>query len=647
MQLKIHVSLCRWLTLGVAAAITACVSLPPLPAAPGVQAGQHAADLARRGEHAQAASAYEALAAARAAPERIDLQLLAAHEWLAAGRPADAARVLGLISGPQTSAQSYDHGLLDAEVSLDSHHIQLAWRQINAISPAARPAAALRYFTLRMQIALASGRAIDGIRAEMAGESDTGGAAGLKDLRNQLLSALIEARARGVRMLPQTSTDPTVRGWLELGTMAPRSRAASLANAALAARWRALYPGHPALAILSEAFPTPPISTAPGSRIALLLPLSGPAGAQGTTVRDGFLSALYQLPLAGRPELHIYDTAAMPAVEALAQAHASGATFIVGPLIHDAVSAVAALGPEPVPVLALNFLPDGEVAPQGLYQFALSPEEGARQAARRILADGLRRGIAVVPGDAWGRSVEAAFASALTAGGGSVIAETTYDPAEHDYRDALRSVLGIDDSQARHQRLERALRTKLNFEPRHRGDIQFVFIVPETSINARLIEPQLRYFYASDIPTYSISTAYEPASLDANRDIAGLMYPDMPWMVSGDSSMDALRNSIGQIWGTRAAWRSPLFAFGYDACQLMLAMSSPQRNPGYVQIDGLTGLLHFDANRRALRDLIWVRVDRNGDPKPLIAPGAAAAVPAATAGQAGTPEPAASPGAQR
>jgi hypothetical protein len=89
-----------------------------------------------------------------------------------------------------------------------------------------------------------------------------------------------------------------------------------------------------------------------------------------------------------------------------------------------------------------------------------------------------------------------------------------------------------------------------------------------------------------------------------------------------------------------------LFAFGYDACQLMLAMSSSPSGSGYVRIEGLTGLLHFDANRRVLRDIIWVRVNRDGDPRPLAA-GPAAPGPAGqdtTVGQAGAPDPAAVPG---
>jgi outer membrane PBP1 activator LpoA protein len=128
--------------------------------------------------------------------------------------------------------------------------------------------------------------------------------------------------------------------------------------------------------------------------------------------------------------------------------------------------------------------------------------------------------------------------------------------------------------------------------------------------------PQLKYFLAGDIPTYDVSTAYEPDSLDANRDIDGLMYPDMPWMVSDNGSIDAVRTQISQIWDGKAAWSSRLFAFGYDACQLAIAMSGDRRNPSEVQVAGLTGQLHFDASGHVVRDLIWVQV-HDGTPKRL------------------------------
>src|ERR1019366_6157757 len=192
-------------------------------------------------------------------------------------------------------------------------------------------------------------------------------------LRSQLLALLRAARDRGVKLDPEASHDPTVRGWLELGAIATQARGASLTAESDAARWRAEYPNHPALEVLSQALPSPLPPTVIGTRIALLLPLTGPAAGQASTVRDGFLSAYYLLPAASRPELRPYDTGALPGPEAIAQARAAGSSFVVGPLTREDVAAVAATGAQSIPVLALNFLPPDRAAPNGLYQFALSP----------------------------------------------------------------------------------------------------------------------------------------------------------------------------------------------------------------------------------------------------------------------------------
>jgi len=605
-----------------------CASFPPVvgPNAAGASAAA-AAQLAGEGRHAQAAGAYESAAANSAPSAQATLQLAAAREWLAAARPDDAARVLGALTAALSPAQAYQRDLLAAQVALAYGRAQQAWRQIDALAPMGSSMQIEQYEVLRMRIALAAARPVDAVRAEMAAEQTAASPAQTQSLRLQLLAAMLDARSRGVRLNPRASDDPIVRGWLALGATASQPGSVSLNGAVLAERWRADYPEHPALSILAQAYPAPLARAAPGTRVALLLPLSGAAAPQGYTVRDGGLSAYYQLPAAARPGLHLYDTASSPAgaTQALAQARAAGSTFIVGPLLHDTVAAVAALGTQPTPLLALNFLPDGQSAPMGLYQYAINPEQEARLVARRILADGHRHGIALVPRDQWGTEVVTAFERELTLGGGSMIAIASYDPAGHDYGDELRSVLRIDESEARYQRLQRVLGTKLDFEPRHRGDIEFVFIVPENAVNARLIEPQLRYSYAGDIPSYAISQAYEPDAFDANRDIDGLMYPDMPWMIPDDSSVAQLRGSIGQIWGNRAAWQSRLFAFGYDACQLMLAMSAPDADAARVQIEGLTGELSIDAERRVQRELIWVRVNRDGNPRPMGNGGAAVA----------------------
>jgi hypothetical protein len=526
-------------------------------------------------------------------------------------------RVLGRLNVPAlTAPQATERSLLSAESSLAAQHSQEAWQKIAALPEPTTASGSQRFFLLKMRIALADSRPVDAVLAEMAGERLAASAAERTTLRSQLLAALRDARDHGVKLDAQASQDPTVRGWLELGALATATRGASLTADADAARWRSRYPNHPALEVLSQAFPTQITVTVVGARVALLLPLTGPAAAQASTVRDGFMSAYYQVPAANRPDLRLYDTGALPGPEAIAQARAAGSSFVVGPLTREDVAAVAGTGAQSVPVLALNFLPPDRPAPNGLYQFALSPEDEARVVARRILADGHHHGIALIPRGDWGTRVGDAFTHELTAGGGSLIAVATYDPAEHDYGTALQSILHIDDSRARYQHLQGVIGGKLNFEPRRRADIEFAFIAAASATTARLIEPQLKFFYAGDVPSYSLSNAYEPDSTASNQDIDGLMYPDMPWMITGDGSIDAIRSSISQVWENRAAWRSRLFAFGYDACQLMLAMSAKGRSPADAQVAGLTGVLHFDTDRRVQRDLIWVQV-HNGEPRRL------------------------------
>lgn len=567
-------------------------------------------------DHARAAAQYESAAAAQASAAQADSLLAATREWLAAGRAADAARVLTRLNGMALApAQSTERALLNAEAALDAQRTQEAWQRIAALpEPGAGPGAQ-RFFLLKMRIALAAARPVDAILAEMAGERLVT-TAERTGLRSQLLAGLRDARDRGVKLEPQSTQDPTVKGWLELGAIATSARGASLTADADAARWRARYPNHPAQEVLSQAFPSQLPTTAPGARVALLLPITGPAAAQGATVRDGFLGAYNQLPEANRPDLKIYDTGALPGPDALAQARAAGSSFVVGPLTREDVAAIAALGSQPVPILALNFLPPDHPAPNGFYQFALSPEEEARLVARRMLADGHHRGIALLPRGDWGVRVGDAFTRELVAGGGSLIATASYNPSEHDYGSELQEVLHIDDSIARHQRLQSIIGGKLNFEPRRRADIEFILVAAPSAATARLLEPQIKFFYAGDVPNYALSNAYEPDSTASNQDIDGLMFPDMPWMVSSDPSIDEIRNTISQAWDNRAAWRSRLFAFGYDACQLMVAMSAKGQNPADIQVAGLTGTLHLDADRRVQRDLIWVQI-RNGEPHRL------------------------------
>jgi len=257
-----------------------------------------------------------------------------------------------------------------------------------------------------------------------------------------------------------------------------------------------------------------------------------------------------------------------------------------------------------VPVLALNFLPPERPAPPQFYQYALSPEDEARLVARRVLEDHHQRGVALVPAGEWGTRVLAAFRQELQAGGGDLLATAQIDTARTDYSPAITEVLRQSDSSARYHRLESILGTKLQFEPRRRNDIEFIF-APAPANLERLLRPQLRFHYAGDIPTYATSDAFEP-DVRANEDLEGLMFPDMPWMLGGDLA-DAVRAATRGAWPAGGPYRGRLFAFGFDAFRLVQALRHSGVN-GTINVAGLTGRLSLDGQRHVRRELGWAQL---------------------------------------
>ena len=160
-------------------------------------------------------------AARRASPaDQPGLQLKAARAWLQAERPADAARALRAITGNLTATQLTERRTIEADIDLANGQTQHAWQKISAIPDPTGTPAAPQYFASRMRIALAAGRPVEGVRAEMAAEPLAANAAARRALREELLALLRDARSRGVKLEPESSQDPIVRGWIELGAIA-------------------------------------------------------------------------------------------------------------------------------------------------------------------------------------------------------------------------------------------------------------------------------------------------------------------------------------------------------------------------------------------------------------------------------------------
>ncbi|NBU25250.1 MAG: penicillin-binding protein activator [Gammaproteobacteria bacterium] len=369
---------------------------------------------------------------------------------------------------------------------------------------------------------------------------------------------------------------------------------------------------------------------ASGAHVAALLPLTGRNAATGAQLRDGLLAAWYAQPAEGRLPLRFYDTGAAPAdgasavASGYAAARAAGASFVIGPLIREDVTAVAAAlataadapaarraGATPG-VLALNFLATapGVATPAGLHQFGLSPEDEARAVARRALSVGQRRAVVLVPAGDWGDRVLRAFREELEAGGGTLLANRSLQGREHG--PAIRAALGIDASRGRHQRLQSLLGSALAFQPRRRGDVDMLFL-PGQPAHVRQLRAQLNFESAGDIPFYSTSDAWDGR---ADADLEGLVFPDMPWMIApNDSRVAALHAQAEAAWGDLRG-RGRLFALGIDALSVEEALRTGKLAPGRGEVEGVTGTLALDDERRVRRALRWAEV-RSGMLRPL------------------------------
>jgi uncharacterized protein len=577
-----------------------------MPEVSGEGGAQHAEKLVRDGRHADSARAFAQLAAAPSAQQDY-YRLRAAEQWVEANDLAAAEQILRTVSAEARTKQATLYALVNAELAVAKNEGARAIRELDAIQVPDSPDGAARYFLDKGRAAFSANRAADAVRAYVERERWLSSASQLRSSRDELYNNLRAAAERGASLKNQGRADGIVAGWLELAPVAVLLARNPMGAAKALAEWRQRFPVHPANdAVLPAAESAVVDLNAAQLQIALLLPLSGRGESSGIAVRDGFLAAYLQQASAARPKLQIYDVAAESAVSAYQRAAADGATFVVGPLTKEDVAAVAPLCEGRTPMLGLNFLSDDSSARHGIFQFALLPEDDARAVARRVAADGHREGLTILPASEWGRRIGAAFTDELSKQGGRVLDTRSYEPARTDFSEIIRGLFQIKDA-------EKPSKGAKPLPPTFRTDASFVFIAGNANAG-RLIVPQLNFHYVGATPTYSTADSFEPDAA-ANADVDGLIFPDMPWMISGDPVTSHLRDQVHAAWPAKVARRGRLYAFGFDAYRLVGALRGKTLDHGEV-IAGMTGRLHLDSNGRIRRDLDWAQI-KGGVPRLL------------------------------
>ena len=432
----------------------------------------------------------------------------------------------------------------------------------------------------------------------------------ITETHEKIWQLLINTPDTTLSTLEAAATDRTLKGWYNLALLGRQYQGDLRRWAEQLNLWQSRWPGHPVVLFppSSQRRIEKAANAVPG-QLALLLPLSGKYARAGKTIRDGFLSAYYDIleSEGSTSPLYIYDTNSTDITSLYQQAVAGGAEIIIGPLRKENLATLAALPELNTPLIGLNYLTESAqtAAPahDKLLQFGLSVDDEARQIAQRAWLEGHRSALLITPDTKWAATARLAFRKYWTELGGRLITAEPYSLKQTDFSAIIRPALLLDQSKQRRNKLRRTLGKSIEMTEQRRQDIDMVFIIAYPD-QGRQIKPTLDFYYAADLPTYATSHIYTGSENPGrNRDLEGIRFSAMPWTIPGTVS-DRLKPTAT----LRSTYRN-LFALGVDAYQLHQWADMMRLYP-QTPFFGHTGTLSLGDHDRIQHSYPWAEFHR-------------------------------------
>ncbi len=445
---------------------------------------------------------------------------------------------------------------------------------------------------------------------------------------------------------PDLSPFITLRKLTEENASSPNKLARSLQQ------FKQVYRGH----VLENALPenvikATQLTDAGANDIAVLLPLSGRLERTGQVVKDGIMAAYYADVEKRQdehllPRLRFIDTNNADTQHLLSEI---GETkFIIGPLLKDTVESLIPILPVGVNVLALNRpeeLPENAPAknsavtssnalaaqgsltsstdlvgestqdefrsldlPTSLNYYGLAPEDEAKQLAEFIFNKGYRAPIVIAAQSSLYQRMDTTFKkhwrmlNSQENKQRANITSVSFNDS-NSLREGITQALDVAQSNERINQIEYMTNDEVYNMPRSRRDIDAIvaFASPQdTELLNPIIEASLNPYDGKLVPVYATSRSMDyDSGKNQWRDLQNVHFIDMPWLMPSHK-WQPLQQEVEQAWQNQNTMQKRLFAFGFDAYQLLpqLGMLNTLK---YLSHEGLTGTLSLNQQGEVIR----------------------------------------------
>ena len=346
----------------------------------------------------------------------------------------------------------------------------------------------------------------------------------------------------------------------------------------------------------------------PLKKVAVILPVTGRYSKVGKIIIEGLEMQLKTYPEDSVPEITIIDSGDKDfnIKSVYNKLVLDNFDFVIGPLRKELINKLILYSSETLPILTMNYASNLNKFKKEFYQFGLLPEDEAICIAEKSIIDGNNNASIIYPKNAWGERIAEAFSLRYIELGGNIVGKVVYDKDMNKINESVRSLLNIEESIKRKNKIQSLLNIKLQFKPFIANDLNTIFAVG-TSKDMRIIKPQFNFNFAENIPFYSTSHIYNGLiDKENNKDLNEIKFCDMPWLYN-DKNISTKKILLESV---KKSELMRFFALGMDSIKIIYNLEKLKTLKNKY-LNGNTGFLKLDDFNKLRRDLKIIKF-KNG-----------------------------------